>query len=153
MDRPRTRRFCARVWYLQPSGRSHIPPCEQARRVFVLKEGWWLVYPRETPPHTRTARAQPPAAQPAPPPQTRRTVPQRANPTQTAYARLLEGAVLFTSYSINESLYSMYLPIYLYRQVDRKMNTYRHTRIYTHIYMHIHVYIYTYMYVCMYTYI
>jgi len=49
-----------------------------------------IVYPRETPPHIRTARAQPPAAHrrlPPPPPQTRETqFPQRANPTQTAYA-------------------------------------------------------------------
>jgi len=37
-------------------------------RLVVERVGWWVgckpwyVYPRETPPHTRTARAQPPAA-------------------------------------------------------------------------------------------
>ena len=49
------------------------------------------VYPRETPPHIRTARASPQrhtAAGTAAPTtaDTRNTVPQRANPTQTAYA-------------------------------------------------------------------
>jgi len=49
------------------------------------------VYPRETPPHIRTARASPQrhtAAGTAAPTtaDTGNTVPQRANPTQTAYA-------------------------------------------------------------------
>ena len=49
------------------------------------------VYPRETPPHIRTARASPQrhtAAGTAAPTtaDTENTVPQRANPTQTAYA-------------------------------------------------------------------
>jgi len=51
-----------------------------------------VVYPRETPPHIRTARASPQrhtAAGTAAPTtaDTENTVPQRANPTQTANAR------------------------------------------------------------------
>jgi len=65
------------------------PPVHRSTR-------WWCLLPRDTSPHqgnTGTAPSDtPPPAQPPPHYITGNTVPQRANPTQTAYARPGRGA-------------------------------------------------------------
>jgi len=83
------------------------------------------VYPRETPPHIRTARASPQrhtAAGTATPTtsDTGNTVPQRANPTQTAYAHprrrtQAQGQRLGTWTLVRPQQYYIYIYIYIYR--------------------------------------
>jgi len=100
--------------------------------IYIYTDRYMIVYPRETPPHTRTARAQPQrhtAAGTAAPTtaDTGNTVPQRADDRYTVSHNLLFRT---SSRPRARRMSSRYLSIYIYLYQSIYIYIYRHIDIY-----------------------
>jgi len=100
-----------------------------------------IVYLRETPPHTRTARAQPPAAHPA------------GTPAPTTADIMVFPFFLRRDPSRLSVWRGCLHVLYIYIYICTHTHTHIYIYIYTYIYIYIYIYIYKYIYIYIYMYI
>ena len=117
---------------------AYSPFCWVTPRVLMM-----IVYARETPPHTRTARAQPPAAH-----RRRHSRPHHCRHGEhSPTARQPHSTPLcWQAQGLWVNPIFTYIYIYIYIYIHTYIFIYIHTYIYTYIHTHIYMYIYTYIY-------